>query len=66
MRCRYLRNYSLDTSQWVVISCAARKGLYIPSVYELHGYCIGKGHRLCPYYLRKIFNRRQNKKEAAA
>ncbi|WP_456432899.1 hypothetical protein [Thermosulfuriphilus sp.] len=65
MRCQYLKNYSPEAGQWQVTSCTARESLYVPSVYELHGYCIGEGHRLCPFYLRKRFELQKKQEEAA-
>lgn len=51
MSCKYLTNYSFGDTKWSVSSCRAKAMPYVPSMMELHNFCQGGKHVLCPFFL---------------
>ena len=50
MNCKYLSRYSFGGTSWSVSSCRAKAMPYVPSMMELHNFCCGGKHVLCPFY----------------
>lgn len=51
MRCRHLSYYRCGQNGWTVASCGAKGSPYVPSLFDLEGFCQGGRYALCPFYL---------------
>lgn len=45
MKCPFLKGEYM-------LSCAADKAVYVPSIFELNEYCKENRHKMCPFYCR--------------
>lgn len=51
MHCRHLSYYRGGQNGWTVASCVAKGSPYVPSLFDLEGFCRSGRHALCPFYL---------------
>ena len=51
MSCQHLSYYRYAGNTWTVARCGAKEAPYVPSLFDLEGFCRSGRHALCPYYL---------------